>query len=53
MEKLIDLFLTVLYFPIKNWLQILIAFILILIFFVIDFIISNKTGKSVWHKIIK
>ena len=53
MKEIIDLLLIIAYFPIKNWLQILITFILITIFFVIDFIIWNKTGKSVWHKIIK
>ena len=53
MKKIIDLLLIVAYFPIKNWLQILVTFILILLFFVIDFIIWNKTGKSIWRKITK
>ena len=53
MKKLIDLLLIIAYFPIKNWLQILITFILILLFFVIDFTIYCKTGKCILHKIIK
>ena len=53
MKKLIDLLLIIAYFPIKNWLQILITFILILLFFVIDFTIYCTTGKCILHKIIK
>lgn len=53
MEKLIDLLLIILYFPVKNWREILLTISFIILFFTIDFIIWNKTKKSIWQKIIK
>lgn len=52
-KKLIDLLLIILYFPVKNWREIILTISFIILFFIIDFIIWTKSKKSIWKKIIK
>ena len=54
MDKIFDCILIVKYFDynlIKT--ALLLISILTIVFFIIDFNIWNKTGKSIWKKIIK
>jgi len=52
MEKLIDTFY-IFFILLNKYKYIIIVFLIIAtLFFAIDFIIWNKTKKSLWHKII-